>query len=141
MVNIMVWAIVMFFFIIGIFLEIATPTRGYYNYNGNKYYYLDSHWYSYDYSTDSWGTTTVDDELHDNYSDYYESSSYKDSYDVSDFSDTSYYEDWYESNHSSDSNSSSSWDSGSSWDNDSSWDSGWDSSDSWGDSGGWDSDW
>lgn len=134
LINLIVWATFIIIFLSVIVSAINTPNRGYYNYNGGQYYYLDNDWYSYDYSTDSWGETSVDDELYDNYDEYYESNYYDDSYNTSDFSDTSYYDDWHNSTSNNDSWDSS-WDSG--WDSDSSWDSG----DSWGDSGGWDSDW
>ncbi len=124
--------------IVGLFsLFDHSPQKGYYNYNGNDYYYQGSNWYSYDASSDSWDYLYDDDFLDsvitdDTYSDYatydhegsrfedsswYDSGSYSSSYDWDDDDD-----DW----------SSSSWDSDYSWDSSSSWDYG--GSD-------WDSDW
>lgn len=122
-INITVCTVVVLIFVISIWAAITSPSNGYYNYGGKQYYYLGSSWYEYDSSYGDWYSTSVDEELEENHSDYYQSESYDSSYNSSDFSDTSYYEDW--------SSSSDSWDS----------DSSWSSSDSWGDSGGWDSDW
>lgn len=107
---------------IGVVIGLNEPSRGYYNYRGNQYYYLGNDWYVYDTSYNSWIYTTVDEELSSNYSDYYESSSYDYSYGTTDFEDTEYYSDWQDSN----------WDSDSDWDSGDSWDSG---------GGDWGSDW
>ena len=114
-------------------LHPPTPTKGYYNYNGNTYYYYDNAWYLYNYG--SWSRTSdPTGDLRTNPSTYYDySSTTNDTYD---FTSSSYYHPY---------SSSSSYDSGSSYSSsDSSWDSGssWSSSDSW-DSGStdWDSDW
>lgn len=116
------------FIVIGmIIFAILEPSRGYYNYNGHQYYYLDdSNWYIYDNDSNSWKSTFIDDELKDHADDYYESSSYDSSWGTSDFEDTSYYSTWEEEQ------SNSSWDSSSSWDSGDSWDSG---------GGDWGSDW
>ncbi len=112
---------------------------GYYNYNDDYYYFVNNMntWYYYDDSTNYWEKTRdIDEELYDNWEDYYSSSS--------DFSEeyengTTYYDQWYvtdyqtySSNSSDDSYSSSDWDSGSSWSSSDSWDSG---------STDWSSDW
>ncbi|MDO5573510.1 MAG: zinc ribbon domain-containing protein [bacterium] len=117
-------ALIILVFLFGIFAP-SVPDRGYYNYENETYYYQPGDgWYTY--NGGGWNSTTVDSTLYDNYSDYYDSSSYSSDYDTTDFVDSGYYEE--SSNNSYDSD----WDS-----NDS-----WDSSDSW-DSGGsdWDSDW
>lgn len=104
------------------------PQDGYYKYQNDYYYSQGSDWYLYDLDTYSWIPTYVDDELRDNYDDYYQSSGYSYAYGTTDFSDSVFYDE---------DTSSDSW----SWDDDSDWD--WDdSSDSW-DSGStdWDSDW
>lgn len=90
-----------------------SPSRGYYRYQDDVYYYLND-WYIYDYSYNNWSYTSVDSELSGNADTYYESSTYSSSYGVSDFEYTSYYQDWQ----------SSSWDDDSSWDSSDSWDSG-----------------
>ncbi|MCR5664106.1 MAG: zinc ribbon domain-containing protein [Oscillospiraceae bacterium] len=100
------------------------PNRGYYQYNNDTYYYQSGDWYYYDDSLYDWILyNSVDQELRDNYGDYFESSDYSSSYGASDFSDTDYYQE---------SDSSSDWDD-SDWDSD--YDS-WDSSDT-----DWGSDW
>ena len=109
-----------------------SPSRGYYRYGGNDYYYQSGSWYEYDDSYDSWSylddSSFLDDLItDDNSSDYrvYD-------HEGMDFEDT----DWYESGSSYSSDSdydySYDWDSGSSWDSSDSWDSG---------SSSWDSDW
>lgn len=97
--------------------------NGYYYYNDSYYYNQSDVWYAYDDALYEWVPAVVDEELSENYSDYYESSVYSNSYGVEDFSDSSYY---VESDQDSD------------WDDDD-WD--WGGSD-W-DSGStdWDSDW
>lgn len=110
--------------VIAIIISIFTPNRGYYNYGGRQYYYLDHSWYIYNGS--SWESTYVDDELSHNYSDYYESTYYDSDYATSDFEDTSYYSEWEASQDDDD------WDSSSSWSSSDSWDSG---------GGDWSSDW
>ena len=123
--------VVLVVFLIAIFDN--SPSRGYYRYNGDDYYYQSGSWYSYDPAYDSWDYMSdsdfLDDIIYDDTADDYRV------YDHSgtDFEDTS----WY------DSGSSSSYDSGDysydyDWDSDSSWDS-YDSWDS--DYSSWDSDW
>lgn len=114
--------LILFILVGAIITGILEKDRGYYVYNGNTYYNLSNDWYIYDDYNDYWYTTDVDDELNENYKDYYQSESYSDSYGTSDFEDTSYYEEW----------SSSDWDSDSSWSSSDSWDSG---------GGDWGSDW
>lgn len=108
-----------------IFLFDKRPARGYYDYNGNTYYYQQSKWYEYDSDTDDWYRADNEEELDDaitsdtdgDYSTSWSSGK--------DFEDTN----WYDAGSSDD---GSDWDSDSSWDSSDSWDSG--SSD-------WDSDW
>lgn len=106
-------------------LGLNNPSRGYYDYNNQVYYYQpgDS-WYVYDHG--DWSSTVVDSELYDHSSDYYNSESYSSQYDSNDFSDSGYY------NENSDDSYDSDWDSGDSWDSSDSWDSGYSD---------WDSDW
>ncbi len=112
-----------------------SPSKGYYSYDGNDYYYQGSTWYSYDYDTDEWdyasNSSFLDDLItNDNDDDYRIYDHFG-----SQFEDT----DWYVDSSSDDSYD---WDSGSSWSD--SWDSdySWDSDSSWDfDSSDWDSDW
>lgn len=113
--------------LIAFVLAILETDKGYYNYKGDQYYYLDNDWYIYDTYSNSWYETTVDEELSGNAKEYFESGSYDSSYGTSNFEDTSYYSTWEESN-----SSSSDWDSDSSWSSSDSWDSG---------GGDWGSDW
>jgi len=110
-----------------------SPSRGYYRYGGNDYYYQSGTWYSYDEYDDNWDVVNdggfLNDVIYDDTASDYRI------YDHSgmDFEDSS----WYDSGSSSSSYSSSydydyDWDSGSSWDSYDSWDSG---------SSSWDSDW
>ena len=119
----------------------ARPNTGYYHYNNNYYYSQNDNWYLYDYDLDGWYPIfTIDDELENNYGDYYTSYSYNEDYGVDSFADSEYYS--YSDSSSSDYDSDSSWswdwdddddwDSSDDWDWDSDWDSGWSD---------WDSDW
>ncbi len=121
-------------------------SQGYYQYNDNYYYNYNDDWYLYNNDIGTWYPIyTVDDELTDNYYDYYTSYSYDDDYGVQSFSDSSYYDDYsgsssYSSDWDSGSDSSWSWD----WDDDDDWDSSsdWDWDSDWdSDFGDWDSDW
>ena len=129
-------------------------SQGYYQYNDNYYYNYHDDWYLYNNDVGTWFPIyTVDDELTDNYYDYYTSPSYDDDYGVESFSDSGYYESASgSSSYSSDwdSGSDSDWDSGSDsswswdWDDDDDWDSSsdWDWDSDWdSDWGDWDSDW
>ena len=123
-------------------------SQGYYQYNDNYYYNYNDDWYLYNNDIGTWYPIyTVDDELTDNYYDYYTSYSYDDDYGVQSFSDSSYYDDYSgSSSYSSDwdSGSDSDWDSGWDWDDDDDWDSSsdWDWDSDWdSDWGDWDSDW
>lgn len=102
---------------------LSQPSRGYYLYDDEVYYYNDGSWYYYDDYYDTWDYYYDDD--YEFLEDYY----YGTSYDYIDyaFEDTDFY---YESDYNSDYDSG--WDSD--WDSD--WDSGWDSGGS-----DWDSDW
>ena len=121
-------------------------SQGYYQYNDNYYYNYRDDWYLYNDDFGTWYPIyTVDDELTQNYGDYYTSYSYDDDYGVQSFSDSSYY-----NSGSGSSGYSSSWDSGSDsswswdWDDDDDWDSSsdWDWDSDWdSDFGDWDSDW
>jgi len=101
------------------------PSRGYYEYNNQVYYYQpgDS-WYVY--NNGYWSDTSIDSALSKHSADYFDSNNYYSQYDASDFSVSGYYTE--NSNDSYDSD----WDSDDSWDSSDSWDSG--ASD-------WDSDW
>ena len=122
------------------------PSTGYYHYNDNYYYHQNDDWYYYDGGLDGWFPIyTIDDELTNNYGDYYTSYSYDDDYGVDSFADSGYYD-----SQSGSSSYSSDWDSGSSsswswdWDDDDDWDSSsdWDWDSDWdSDFGDWDSDW
>ena len=117
-----------------------SPSKGYYRYNGNDYYYQGSSWYSYDKKKDSWSSASNSDELDSIITDDTDDEYQLTNHTGMRFEDTS----WYETSSSSSSSSSDyDWDSDSYWD-DSSWDSSssWDSGDSWSsDSTDWDSDW
>jgi len=68
------------------------PNRGYYNYDDTYYYYQNREWYYYDDDDDRWHDLgMVDDELSDNYKDYFEGSTYDSDYGTGDFKDTDYY--------------------------------------------------
>ena len=131
-------------------------SQGYYQYNDNYYYNYHDDWFLYNNDVGTWFPIyTVDDELTDNYYDYYTSYSYDDDYGVESFSDSGYYEsasgsssyssDWDSGSDSDwDSGSDSDWDSGWDWDDDDDWDSSsdWDWDSDWdSDWGDWDSDW
>ena len=104
---------------LGIHQIAVTPDNGYYDYNGQQYYYQSGDWYWYDDTV--WLPISPDQELIDDYSDYYLSDYYSPDYGVSDFT----YSDFYES------------DTGSDWDSDSDW-----SVDDWdSDFTDWSSDW
>ncbi len=111
-----------------------SPSRGYYRYNGNDYYYQNGSWYSYNQTYDTWDlfdSDFLDDIIYDDTADDYRIYDH----DGAAFEDSS----WYDSGSSY--SSSSSYDSSDysyDWDSDYSWD----SSDSWdSDYSSWDSDW
>ena len=111
-----------------------SPSRGYYRYNGNDYYYQNGSWYSYNQTYDTWDlfdSDFLDDIIYDDTADDYRIYDH----DGAAFEDSS----WYDSGSSY--SSSSSYDSSDysyDWDSDYSWD----SSDSWDyDYSSWDSDW
>ncbi len=115
------------------------PSRGYYRYEGNTYYY-QSGWYLYDALGSDWAYSSyVPEELEQNYESFYDGKDYDDTdvgrFGVTDFAGSGHYESDWEQFWSSDSDSGSifddfDWDSG-----DDDWDS-WDSFDT-----DWDSDW
>lgn len=101
------------------------PSQGYYHYNDDYYYYQNGDWYYYSNSMLDWvAAGLVDQELEDNYRDYYESSAYRDSYGFEDFRDSSYYN---PSPRDDDDDDDDSWDYDyDSWDaGDTDWDSDW----------------
>ena len=105
-----------------------SPQNGYYSYNDSYYYNQNDSWYLYDDDYDTWSPVTADDELQDNYEDYFETSQYSSGFGVSDFSGSVYYEEpgYY----------------GNDYDDDDDWRTDWDDDDDW-DTGGtdWDTDW
>ncbi len=112
------------FLTIAIIISCNQPLRGYYLYDDDYYYYQNGDWFLYT-TYSGWHKSVAPSGLTDNYSDYYESSSYLSDYGVDDFSYTDYY-DPPSSSSSDDWDSSSSWDSGSSWDSSSTdWSSDW----------------
>ena len=118
--------------------------RGYYQYDGDYYYYQNNDWYRYDSGLGQWlFYNAVDSALENDPDTYYESSDWSQNYGVEDFSDSGYYSSYSgsSSSGSSYSNDDSDWDTDwdSDWDDDD-WD--WDSDDSWdSDWTDWDSDW
>ncbi len=104
------------------FWQMSGPSRGYYVYEDQTYYYDRSDWYEWDTTYEEWSPTQADAELEENYEDYWESRTWTAGWDAGDFEESS----WY---------SEQEWE-------DDDWDYDWDSSDSW-DSGydDWDSDW
>ena len=123
--------VVLAYIAMALFVDEA-PQTGYYYYDSIPYYYQSANdsWYEYDFSTDTWETTSPNSTFLDQADDYFDSSSYSYDSEFSDFEDSEYYT---EPDSSSDSDSD--WDSGSDWDSDSDWDSGidWDSGyDDWG---------
>ena len=110
-----------------------SPSRGYYRYNGNEYYYQGGSWYSYDPGYDTWDYLYDSDYLDDLITDDTAGDYRIYDHEGMDFEDTS----WYDSGSSSSSSYDSSdysydWDSDYSWDSYDSWDSDYSS---------WDSDW
>lgn len=108
------------------------PSTGYYNYNGNMYYWQNTtdSWYSYDYDTGTWNFCFDDlDYLYDHYNDY--SVYFYKYYDVSDFTESDRYV--------APESSTYSWDNDSNWYNDNSWDNDWDDDYSWDNGSDWDS--
>ena len=101
---------------------VSGPSRGYYVYRGNTYYYDSSSWYEWDDYEEAWSPTQAAPDLKENADDYYRSGSWRSSYEAGDFTESF----WY---------SETEWE-------DDDWDYDWDDSDSW-DSGydDWDSDW
>lgn len=111
--------------IVGISIHIVnkTPNRGYYKYNDTYYYCQSSNdWYYFDPLDAVWlFADSIDSELYDNYSNYYENSCYSDGYGITDFSNTQYYS---EPSNNEDNND---WDfGGDNWDaDDTDWDTDW----------------
>lgn len=112
-----------------------SPSRGYYTYDDDTYYYGNRGWYYYDSGIDDWVYGDVPGGLSDDPSSYWSSSDYDDGYDVPSFSTSD--------NWDTDNNWDDDWDDDD-WDWDSDWDSGGSSSsdwDSWDSGYDWDSDW
>lgn len=106
------------------------PDRGYYNYDGGYYYYIDKNWYRYDDDAGYWYSTSVDDELSRNYGSYYDGTHYENGYGYSDFEDTDYYSNYVENSSSYnddwDGDNGGDWDYGGDWDaGDTDWDTDW----------------
>ena len=116
---------ILFFGVIPYF-NARSPQRGYYNINGQEYYYVRGSWYVFNNDWVPTSKPTYDGNIND----YYNGYGYGGSSSYTDITNSSVYDSSWES--SSSSSSSDDWDS----------DSSWDSSDSW-DSGGtdWSSDW
>ena len=113
----------------GLYRVNLIPDNGYYHYNNSDYYYYSGDWYTYD---DGYGwqyVEDVDEDLTENYGDYYTSEYYYGDESYPDFTDSDYWEYYYSYDDDYD------WD----WDYDSDsgydWDD-WDYSDT-----DWDSDW
>lgn len=107
---------------ISIHVSIKTPSRGYYKYNDTYYYCQSSNdWYYFDPLDAVWlFVDSIDSELYDNYSNYYENSYYSEGYGITDFSNTQYYS---EPSNNDDNND---WDYGGNWDaGDTDWDTDW----------------
>ena len=109
--------IVLELFIVGLFFILPKgPSRGYYNINGQEYYYVSGDWYVYG---NDW-TSTSEPTYDGNISDYYDGYSYGGNDNYTDITTSSVYDESWDTS----SSSSSDWDSGSSWDSSDSWDSG-----------------
>ena len=122
--GIILFVVVCFFLFGGLaLLSPPKPSRGYYNINGQEYYYVKGDWYIYN---DGWSTSSKPDYSGD-VGDYYQGSVYSDTGDYTDITKSSVYDESWETSSSSDD-----WDSDSSWDSSDSWDS---------DSTDWGSDW
>ena len=105
--------------VFGVILGISNsgPKRGYYNINGQEYYYVNRSWYVY--SGDDW-IPTSNPQVNGSVGDYYDGYGYDSDSSYSDITSSSVYDSSWESS----SSSSDDWDSDSSWDSGDSWDSG-----------------
>lgn len=107
-------------------LKFGGPSRGYYQYEGDTYYYQSNSWYYYDEVDDSWSyldDTDVPEDLSSNNGEYrtysHNGQRFEDSiwYIEETYSDNDYDDDW---------DSDYDWDSGDSWDSGGTdWDSDW----------------
>lgn len=97
-------------------VSIFTPQRGYYNINGQEYYYVHGDWYVY---ANDWFPTSKP-EYEGNIGDYYEGNYYSSGGSYTDITTSSVYDESWDTS----SSSSDDWDSDSSWDSSDSWDSG-----------------
>ena len=119
-------------FIVMAINDAKTPNRGYYNYNGDPYYYAGGAWYTPDDDGGWERTYNAPDRLEENYKDYFEAKDYDDL-------DSDYADDIeeYPTEANSYDNDDDSWND-SNWDDDD-WDYDWGDYDSY--DSDWDSDW
>lgn len=113
--------------------DAKTPNRGYYNYNGDAFYYGAGAWYIADDDGEWERTYDVPDTLESNYKDYFEAKDYSDL--DADYADN--VEEYQTEAYSYDNDNNDSWND-SNWD-DNDWDYDYDSYDSY--DSDWDSDW
>ena len=94
----------------------CTPDNGYYDYNGDLYYYSND-WYRWDSNANDWSYApyVAGTDLDNNYRSYESDNSAYQSYGASSFTDSDYYTDYSSSSdsYSSDYDTWDSWDSGS----------------------------
>ena len=112
-----------------------SPSTGYYNYNGNMYYWQNTTdaWYIYNYDATQWDKCYDNlDYLYDNYDDYRIASYSYGDYDVTDFTESGYYVETPSYSNDNDSGWDYDWDDDYDWNDDYDWDDSWDD---------WDSDW
>ena len=113
--------------------DARTPNRGYYDYNGDAFYYAAGAWYTADDDGVWERTYDVPDTLEENYKDYFEAKDYSDL--DADYADN--VEEYQTEAYSYDNDNDDSWND-SNWD-DNDWDYDYDSYDSY--DSDWDSDW
>lgn len=111
-----------------------TPKKGYYDYNGDAYYYSGGSWYTPDDDGEWVANSNIPDRLEENYNDYFEA---KDYYNLDDDYADNVVEYETEAYSSNDYDNDDSWND-SNWDDDD-WDYDYDSYDSY--DSDWDSDW
>ena len=110
--------------------DARTPNRGYYDYNGDAFYYAAGAWYTADDDGVWERTYDVPDTLEENYKDYFEAKDYSDL-------DADNVEEYQTEAYSYDNDNNDSWNDNN-WD-DNDWDYDYDSYDSY--DSDWDSDW
>ena len=120
--------------VIGIAVSMAfrsikkSPENGYYLFEDNYYYYQSGDWYYYSRSMLDWvAAGIIDQELEDNYRDYYESQNYRYDFGIGEFEDSAYYEAGSESRTDNDDDDETIWEYDfDSWDaGDTDWNSDW----------------